>query len=181
VISSLVNLQAQRTGEEHHRKLFEETSARVRAMALVHEKLYQSRDFSRINFRDYVEDLVSGLLESFDHGVSRIGLEIKVDDMEIGIDRAIPCAQIINELVTNSLKYAWADGRNGKLSIYFGKNGGDEHTLVVADNGTGIPAGFDPAASKTLGLQLVNGLVKQLRGSLEIDRSSGTKFIITFR
>ncbi len=181
VISSLINLQAQRTERTIYRNIFEETSSRVRAMALVHEKLYQSRDFARINFREYVRDLVDGLVRSHGLGTSRIGLDIAADEVDIGIDKAIPCAQIINELVSNSLKYAFPGERSGRLSISFSRNGDRVHTLTVADDGIGIPPGFDPATSKTLGLQLVYGLVKQLRGSIELDTSSGSRFVISFK
>ncbi len=180
IVSSLINLQALKVRDEEHRMLYTETSARVRAMALVHEKLYMSENFARINFREYIRELAAGLMASFNAAPSRVKLEIGAENIEIGIDRAVPCAQIVNELISNSLKYAFPGERSGKIHIQFGKNGSECHRLVVSDDGIGIPAELDIMSAKTLGLQLVAGLVKQLRGTMEIDRTGGTRITIEF-
>ncbi len=180
IISSLINLQSQLIGDKEHRDIFSETSARVRTMALVHEKLYQSENFAKINFREYLHELVAGLISMYKRDGVNVDLIIRVEDIEIGIDRAIPCAQIVNELVSNSLKYAFGPGDKGVIEISFGKTDQGKYSLFVADNGRGLPEGLDIEKVKTLGLQLVAGLVKQLKGDLSIERGAGVKFFVLF-
>ncbi|HUL62358.1 MAG TPA: histidine kinase dimerization/phosphoacceptor domain -containing protein, partial [Methanocella sp.] len=177
IISSLLSLQSGSYSGDPTR-MFRESQDRIRSMALIHEKLYQSRDIARIDFAEYVGSLTAYLARSY---VTRPGIAVDVDiaGVALGIDTAIPCGLIINELVSNALKYAFPDGRGGKVRVGLARAGG-RLALSVADDGAGLPPGLDFRNAPTLGLQLVNTLVDQLEGSVELDATGGTKFKITF-
>jgi len=178
IISSLLSLQSEKINSENPAKTFRESQDRIRSMALIHEKLYQSKDISRVDFAEYVRSLTAYLSRSY---VTGPGIEIAIDirDVSLGIDIAIPCGLIINELVSNSLKYAFPDGRSGVVRIGLARCG-NEYTLTVSDSGVGLSAGLDFRNTSSLGLQLVNTLVCQLEGTIELDSSHGTMFRITF-
>ncbi len=179
VISSLLNLQAGRARDENALKALQESQNRIRSMALVHEKLYQSGDLSRIDFGEYAEKLVGNLLTSYGVDTGRIGIEMKIGKMPLNIDKIIVCGLILNELVSNSLKYAFP---KGKGRIYIGLEQGPDSMikLTVSDNGVGLPKGFEPKNSESLGLQLVEALTSQLEGKLEMERRNGVMFRISF-
>ena len=150
------------------------------SMALLHEMLYQSEDLSQINFSEYIKNLVSNLFNSYNikNNITPI---INVDNIYLNMETAVPCGLIISELVSNSLKYAYPDDRNGELtiSLQYLKN---ELELIISDDGVGFPEKLDFRNIKSsLGLKLVNSLVKQLDGSIELDRSRGTEFKIKFK
>jgi two-component sensor histidine kinase len=149
-------------------------------MALIHEKLYQSNDLARIDFSEYTRNLTNYLAHSFENYSSKIKLYTNVDKILLGVDSAVPCGLIINELVSNSLKYAFPDNRDGKISIDFRKNGESEFILTIDDNGIGFPGEVDFQNMNSFGLQLVNTLTKQLGGMIELDTNCGTKFTIAF-
>jgi two-component sensor histidine kinase len=155
-----------------------ESRDRVRSMALIHEKLYQSRDLSHIDFGEYAGSLTSYLARSYTNN-SGVNISIDIEDISLDIDTAIPCGLIINELVSNSLKYAFKDGRAGEINVSLHRSGG-KYTLTVSDNGAGLPDGFDFRDSPSLGLQLVNTLVEQIEGTIELDKTAGTIFTIRF-
>ncbi len=180
VISSLLDLQSQQIKEQAMLEVFRESQNRVKSMALVHEKLYQSQDFARINFAEYTQSLISYLLKAYDLNAGQINLEIAIDDITLNIDTAIPCGLIINELVSNAIKYAFPDKISGTIRINMYANIDDELTLVVEDNGVGFPCDWDFKTTQSLGIQLVNVLTKQLRGSIQLDRSSGSRFRVVF-
>ena len=179
IISSLLNLQSRYLNDEKTVNILNESRNRVRSMAMVHEELYRSRDLSKIDFADYIQRLLSGLFSSYGIDKNFIKPEINVEDVLLNIDIAVPCGLIINELISNSLKHAFTQGQKGKISIKFHPHG-EKYVLTVSDNGTGFPEGIDFKNTKTLGLQLVNTLVKQLSGSIDIYSSSGTSFKIIF-
>ncbi len=179
IISSLLNLQSRYLNDEKTVNILNESRNRVRSMAMVHEELYRSRDLSKIDFADYIQRLLSGLFSSYGIDKKFIKPEINVEDVLLNIDIAVPCGLIINELISNSLKHAFTQGQKGKISIKFHPHDG-KYVLTVADNGTGFPEGIDFKNTKTLGLQLVNTLVKQLSGNIDICSSSGTSFKIVF-
>lgn len=179
IISSLLNLQSRYLNDEKTVNVLNESRNRVKSMAMVHEELYRSRDLSKIDFADYIQRLLSGLFSSYGVDKNVIKPEINVENIFLNINMAVPCGLIINELVSNSLKHAFLQGQNGKISIKFYPNG-KKYVLKVADNGTGFPENIDFENTKTLGLQLVNTLVKQLSGSIDICSSSGTSFKIVF-
>ena len=179
IISSLLNLQSRYLNDEKTVNVLNESRNRVKSMAMVHEELYRSHDLSKIDFADYIQRLLSGLFSSYGVDKNVIKPEINVENVLLNINMAVPCGLIINELVSNSLKHAFLQGQNGKISIKFHPNG-EKYVLKVADNGAGFPENIDFENTKTLGLQLVNTLVKQLSGSIDICRSSGTSFKIIF-
>ncbi|MBN1533012.1 MAG: PAS domain S-box protein [Spirochaetes bacterium] len=172
VVASLISLQAVKVDDEKYRSYFEESRNRIKAMTLVHEMLYKSENLSRIDFARYIAELAPGLFSSFNAG-EKVRLLMDVEKVELGIDLAIPCALITNELVSNSLKHAFPDGRRGEISIRFTVTDGGTNELVVMDNGIGNRAGHDLNTLQTLGLEIVRSLVRQISGSMEIDTSSG--------
>ncbi len=182
VISSLLRLQALGANNESLSEALEESQQRIKSMALVHEHLYQARDFSCINYKDFINDIVKQL-EAIHHkrNVTIVTkTKLNIEDLTLDIDSAIPCSLIINELITNAYKYAFPDNRSGELSISFAKKD-DAYILAIKDNGIGLPEGFDYRKSNTLGLQIVNVLCKQLRGTLQMRSDRGTEAVITFK
>jgi PAS domain S-box-containing protein len=179
VIASLLNLQSRNFQDKKIRQAFAESQNRVRSMAIAHEKLYMSKDLENINARDYINNLASYLLHSYRIGTGKVGLEIDVDNIYLNIDKIIPLALIINELITNSLKYAFIPGEEGVVRLSF-KNDGNLLVITISDNGKGIPENIDIFNTDSLGMQLVTTLVEQLKGKLELDRNAGSRFSITF-
>jgi two-component sensor histidine kinase len=175
----MLNLQATNIQDPAVADIFRESQDRVRSMALIHERLYKSGDLSRINFGEYVRNLTAYLVRSYGVRGNPVGLEIDVSDILLSIDVAIPCGLIINELVSNALKYAFQDGRRGTIKVSIRKEG-KEYTLCVADDGVGMPADVDYRNHSSLGLQLVNTLVAQLDGDIALDAVKGTAFTIRF-
>ncbi len=181
VISSLLNLQARGIEDARLSKVFQESQSRVRAMALIHEILYQSGNLGRIDLGDYVAKLATSLVRMYGAGPDRINLRIGAKDVTLGIDDTVPCGLVINELLSNSLKYAFRDGRAGEIGIEAASAADGRITLVVCDDGAGIPAEIDIRNTDTMGMRLVVGLVEsQLGGSVFLDRDHGTRFTISF-
>ena len=176
VISSLLDLQSQQLEESAMLEVFRESQNRVKSMALVHEKLYQSKNFAKINFAEYTESLVKYLFKAYELHSGNITLELYIDEVTLNIDTAIPCGLIINELVSNALKYAFPDNRAGTISISLHSGANHHFTLIIKDDGVGLPRDWDFKNAKSLGLQLVKVLTKQLKGTIEIDRSRGSQF-----
>ena len=182
VISSLLNMQASSISDQATLEIFKESQNRIRSMALIHEKLYSSRDLAEIKFDDYLKNLTNYLLRTYRINVHAIELSINVEsDIFLTVDTAIPCGLIINELLTNSLKYAFSDDRKGKIHISLCRDANKKYSLKVRDNGVGIPDHIKLSNSETLGLQIVATLTRQLDGEVELDRSNGTSFTIGFR
>lgn len=181
VISSLLQLQAQYIEDEDTLSLFEESQTRIHSMALIHEQLYQSEHLDRIDLQPYVENLVANLSQSFGCYSRSICINLNVDPISLNIETAIPCGLIINELASNSLKYAFNPGRAGEISIDLHQIGTQQFHLRIRDNGTGFPEGFDVENTETLGLRLVRMLTRQLDGSLSIDSQYGTCYDINFK
>ena len=179
VVSSLLGLQA-KNKDPGVRALFEDSQQRVKSMALVHEKLYQTRDVSAIDFEDYIKAIVAEIISLYRVDTRVITTEISIENVELDLEMAIPCGLLINELLTNAFKYAFPDNRNGRLLIRFTRVEGI-YTLTIKDNGVGLPAGFAERESSTLGLELVNVLAGQLGGSLRITSDHGTEATVTFK
>ncbi|MBF0565794.1 MAG: response regulator [Nitrospirae bacterium] len=181
IISSLLKLQFKYISDPYLLSLFADCECRLRAMSLVHEKLYVSRDLSMIDFRDYVSSLASGVVSSFKSYAGHVTTSIDVEDGPVCIDTAIPCGLIISELLSNSMKYAFHNGRDGEITISLHSDG-DYKELTVMDNGIGLPSAVQLDTCSTLGLQLVAGLAEeQLHGVITIDRSEGTAFRLRFK
>jgi PAS domain S-box-containing protein len=181
VISSLLNLQAGYINDEPARLKFKESQDRLKALALIHEKLYQSTDLTSIDFAGYIRNLAVHLFRSHKINAHAIALQINVDPINIDIDRAIPCGLILNELVTNALKYAFPNGRAGELRIDCHEEAHRQLVLIVGDNGIGLPPELDFRQTESLGFQLISTLADQLHGAITLDREGGTTFRISFR
>jgi len=181
IISSLLYLQSKNIKDQEALGIFRDSQNRVKSMALIHEKLYRSEDLARIDFAEYVRSLTNSLFGSYGVNSDAIKLKVNVDDFSLGLDTAIPCGLVINELVSNSFKYAFPDGRGGEIRIDLHTDNDGRLALIVSDNGVGLPEGLDFRNTGSLGLQLVNTLVNQLDGTVELDRSGGTEFKIIFQ
>ncbi|NVN89306.1 MAG: PAS domain S-box protein [Desulfuromonadales bacterium] len=173
IVSTLLDLQSDYIVDEQARGYFRESQDRINSMALIHEKLYQSKDFASIDFAVYMESLIDHLFKSYVIEQNRISLEIDVGEVNLGIDEVIPCGLIVNELVSNSLKHAFPDGRSGTITVRCRRDEGERIVLAVADNGVGMQPGLDIKNADTLGLQLVDMLAKQLRGAALMDGTQG--------
>ena len=147
---------------------------------MIYEKLYQSEDLTRVDFADYIKSLASNLLYTYAADPTLIKLKTNVEDVSLNIDTAIPCGLIINELLTNSIKHAFPDGRGGEVRIDL-RSSGDKFILTVSDNGMGFSEDLDFRKTETLGMQLVFGLVDQLNGEIELDGNHGIEFKIVFK
>jgi two-component sensor histidine kinase len=214
VISSLLNLQSKDIQDPSTLEMFRESQNRVRSMALIHEKLYRSDDLSRIDFGEYVRNLAAFLVRSYRANTGPIALTVNAHDTYLGIDNAVPCGLIINELVSNALKHAfspskdrspddvaacpggqpvpWPGGQDGlagpgaredkenEIHVELCCDQDDRLTLIVADNGVGFPPDLDFRNTQSLGMQLINTLVNQLRGTVELVSNGGVQFKITF-
>jgi two-component sensor histidine kinase len=180
VISSLLHLQVGYVDDPAVREIFQESQNRVRSMALVHEKLYRSHDLARIDLGDYIRNLATFLFRSYSATAGRVTLDIQTDDVFLGINAAVPCGLILNELISNTLKHAFPNGRSGLIQVELRAGDNQKLTLSVRDNGIGFPANFDFKNTTSLGMQLVDTLVQQLDGTLEVLCAEGTEFKITF-
>jgi PAS domain S-box-containing protein len=180
VVSSLLGLQSRSATDEHTRKLFQESQDRIHSMALLHESLYQSSNLSRIDFPDYIRQLASHLFHSYGVAAERIHLRSNLDALSLSLDAAVPCGLIINELISNSLKYAFPDGRIGEVVVELTEYSDGKARLVVSDNGVGLRSDIDWSTARSLGLRLVRTLADQLGATLEIKSSAGTSVELTF-
>jgi two-component sensor histidine kinase len=180
VISSLLYLQSKNTEDPKTIEMFQESQDRIRSMALIHDRLYRSQDLNKIDLAEYIHDLATHLVHSYGANSGTVALSVSVDDVFVGVDAAIPCGLIVNELISNSLKHAFPNGRDGEIHIVMHPGRDRELTMVVGDNGVGLPMGLDFRDTETLGLQLVNSLVAQVGGAIELHTDGGTEFKITF-
>lgn len=181
IISSLLNHQSEYTNDSKINDVFKESQTRIASMALVHEKLYQSKDIDKIDFKDYITDLSASIFQSYQINPGRITFYMNIDNTLLNIDQAIPCGLIINELITNSIKYAFPEGNKGKISVEFHQGIDKMFELTVSDNGVGIPEGIDFRKTRSLGLHLVTILAeKQLHGKIMLNQANGTEFKIKF-
>lgn len=184
VISSLLSLQANQIEDKQYVDKFNESKNRIKSMALVHEKLYQSKDMASIDFNDYITSLAKSLFQFHESSEDKITLKINAEAILLGIDTAIPCGLIINELLSNCLKHAFPGGRKGNVTITLSKTENEEnpeYNIIVSDDGIGIPENFDIRNTSSLGMELVFTLVEhQLQGTLNLDRTNGTEFRIMF-
>jgi PAS domain S-box-containing protein len=182
VISSLLDMQALSTQNPEAIEVLEDSQHRVKTMAFVHERLYQSEDLASIDVAEYVESLTNHLLTAYEGRAGAIALDLRIDDVVLDLDTAVATGLIINELVSNSLKHAFppqGEGE-GEILVALGSLDDDRLELQVCDNGVGLPPDLDVQDSQSLGLRLVNMLTQQLRGALDLDRSAGAAFRITF-
>lgn len=188
IISSLLNLQAGFTADKKTNEILEESKNRVKSMALIHEKLYQSKNFSSLDIREFIEELIKNLFNSYGIESLAVNMELSIDNINLNADQAVYLGLIVNELVSNSLKHAFKPTSlddNGeqqkKIFISVQKNSDNGYSIKIGDNGCGFPENIDFKNTESLGLQLVMSLVKQLEAEIRLNNNSGTEFLIKFR
>jgi len=180
IISSLLNLQSNYLEDDNAKSLFKETQNRIKTLALVHEKLYKSKDVEYVDLNEYITSIVDLLSYSFNKEYIKVNYNLNVDDLEkFDIEKAIPCGLIINEILSNAYKYAFPEKLNGEISIELKKTD-NKCIFIISDNGVGMPKHFDANNSNTLGLELIHSLVEQLDGTIKISSKNGTKFHLEF-
>ena len=178
VVSSLLNLQASRTNDPEITAVFKDSQNRIQSMSLIHEKLYRSNDFSRVNLGEYVRNLTTYLVRSYRTDTGLVNVDVNTDEVYIGIETAVPCGLLLNELISNALKHAFPEGRTGKITILL-QTEDRQVTLVVSDDGVGL-SDEEAANGGTLGFQLIKTLVKQIDAVMKIETDQGSRFTITF-
>jgi len=182
IISSLVKLQSRHITDNDALETFRSTQNRVKSMALIHERLYQSKDFARVDFDEYVRSLASNLFSAYTIAPGDIQVHVNIKDVFVDINTAIPCGLIINELVSNSLKHAFPNGKKGEINITMRPLNKDDVELIFSDNGVGLPENVDFRNTESLGLHLVTILAEdQLHGDIKLDRKGGTKYQMRLR
>lgn len=181
VISSILNLQSSYITDENALGILRESQDRIKSMSFVHESLYQSKTLSEVNFAEYIQNITRNLYHSYGRPEGGIDLQFDLENIYLNLDTSIPCGLIINEIVSNSLKYAFQGRERGKICLEFSKLSDGRLKLIVSDDGIGLPKDFDIENAESLGLQLVTTLITQVSGRLEIDVSNGTKFNIVFK
>jgi PAS domain S-box-containing protein len=181
IISSILNLQAGSVKDPAALECLRKSQSRIRSMALVHEKLYRSRDYSRIDFGEYLSSLASALFQSCRTDSNQIRLDFKAEEVFLDINTAIPCGLVANELIVNALKCAFPEGRSGVVKIRLRPLGQDNYRLIISDDGVGFPKDLNFRKTESLGMQLVTLLVGQLDGTIDLKRKGGTTFDIVFK
>ena len=179
VISSMLKLQSRFIENEKDLELFKNSQNRVKSMAMIHERIYKSKDLASVNFDDYVKNLAMSLFANYGVNSRNVELDTDIEEINVDMNTAIPLGLIINELISNALKHAFPENRQGTLKIVFRKNESGQHVLIVEDTGVGFNY-IDMQNPQTLGLQLVNALSAQLHGVLEVENKKGTKFTLTY-
>ena len=181
IISSLLRLQSRNIKDKKYLEMMRDSQNRLKTMSLIHEKLYKAEDLAHIDFGEYTRDLTQSIAQFFQEAGGHAAVEIEASGLRLGINKAIPLGLIVNELTSNSLKYAFQEKGTGKITIILRKIKEDSLELIFRDNGIGIGE-IDFRNTETLGLQLVTALSEhQLDGNIELDRTQGTEFRISFK
>nr|WP_319373230.1 histidine kinase dimerization/phosphoacceptor domain -containing protein [uncultured Methanobacterium sp.] len=180
IISSLLSLQTQHIKDERDLKIFESSQNRVKTMSLIHEELYSSQDFSHINLSEYIQNLTKELLTSHIEDPGRVKLTVNIEKVKMELETAIPLGLLVNEIVANSVNHAFPNGMKGEIIVEL-KRDGDGFILKMSDDGIGIPKNIDFEKAETLGFQLINSLVNQLDGQIEMQPNKGTNFTVKFK
>lgn len=181
VISSMLNLQSSYIDDETALSILRESQDRIKSMSFVHESLYQSNTLSEVNFSEYIENIARNLFHSYGRPEGGLSLDFDLEEIYLNLDTSIPCGLIINEIVSNSLKYAFEGREQGRIFIVFSRESDGRLKLIVGDDGIGLPDNFDIDTAESLGLQLVTTLITQISGELEIQVKEGTRFNILFK
>ncbi len=183
IISGLLSLQTRHVSHPELKVMLKDSQARIKSMALIHELLYQNDNLSRIDFKSYIHKLAAGISGSFLDKSKEVDIKIEADEAELDIVQAVPCGLILNELLTNSFKYAFVNKQAGQVQIIF-KKGDSGYTLTVTDNGNGLPETFDLCSAKTLGMQLIRNLAQQIGGKFNVSGNgvnTGASFSILWQ
>ncbi|MCF8275466.1 MAG: PAS domain S-box protein [Flavobacteriales bacterium] len=181
VISSILNLQSSYIDDETALSILRESQDRIKSMSFVHESLYQSKTLSEVNFSEYIQNIARNLFHSYGRPEGGLSLDFDLEELYLNLDTSIPCGLIINEVVSNSLKYAFKGRETGSIRIEFSKLSDGKLKLIISDDGIGLPSDFDIDNADSLGLQLVTTLITQISGVLQIDTINGTQFNIVFK
>jgi two-component sensor histidine kinase len=180
IISSILRMQSRTIEDPKLKEFLQESQNRIHSMALIHENLYSNESLANIKFANYVQGLSGNIARTYANQQAIVRFDYQIEDAYLPIDIAIPCGLIINELISNSFKYAFKNSNKGTIGIYFNLLNNDKYQLTVFDDGTGIAKDLDITKTKSLGMKIIHKLVKQIDGELETDFSNGTKFIIKF-
>ncbi len=180
IISSILRMQSRNIEDPILKDILQESQNRIHTMALIHENLYNHESLANIKFSSYIKSLAGNIARTYSSQPANIKFDYQMDDAYLPIDTAIPCGLIINELISNSFKYAFNGNSTGIISIHFNELIENEYKLIVSDDGIGIPDSIDITKTKSLGMKILHKLVQQIDGMLESDFSNGTKFTITF-
>ncbi|MEX2640679.1 MAG: histidine kinase dimerization/phosphoacceptor domain -containing protein [Balneolales bacterium] len=179
VVSALLGLEMNNLKEKKIRQILLNSMSRIESMAIIHEKLYQAESFTHLPFRDYIEDLVGNITLSYQNDYQEVAVKIDIDGVLININQAIPCALMINELLSNAYKHAFKDKARGNIWITVSENSSNI-IITVKDDGVGLPECFDLGQAKTMGMNLVNTWAKQLQAELTVSLGDGTCFVVDF-
>jgi len=180
IVDSLLDLQLSKLDDPIVAGMLRDSQSRIRSMVLIHQTLYQSNDFARVDFAAFLDSLVPTLVASYGLDSNRITLSLKVKEVQLPLNAAIPCGLIVNELVTNAFKHAFPGTRRGAIAIELADDGQGWIDLTASDDGIGLPSGLDLETTTSLGLQLVSLLTDQLGGSIQIERGGPTRFHLRF-
>jgi two-component sensor histidine kinase len=179
VISSILNLQTSYVDDPKTLEILRESQQRIKSMSFIHETIYRTADFSRLEFMDYIKTIASNLIQSYRTGTLALEFRPEMESVGLNLDQAIPCGLIINELVSNALKYAYKGRKKGVLTVVL-REENDDVILAVKDDGVGLPADFAFEKNNSLGIQLVYALLDQLDATVKVNQSNGTEFFIRF-
>ncbi len=180
IISGILELQNLNVNDETAKIILKEGQARIQSIALIHKTLYQSKNFSKVPFQNYLTELLQAIQATYGNNQSKIEVNINANNIELGINTAIPLSLIINEIVTNCFKHAFIGKENGNITIELSKQS-DYFQLIVADDGNGLPADFNINRLHSVGFDLIKGLSKQLEGNFNFESENGTKITIHFK
>jgi PAS domain S-box-containing protein len=180
VISSILNLQSSYVDDPKTLEILRESQQRIKSMSFIHETIYRTSDFSRLEFMDYLKTIISNLIQSYRSAKTRVDFVSEMESVGLNLDQAIPCGLIVNELVSNSLKYAFKGREHGKLTVRLNEEDG-VIMLAVMDDGIGLPADFAFEKNNSLGIQLVYALLDQIDATVKVDQTDGTQFFISFK
>ncbi len=180
LVDSLLDLQASQIDDPAVLGMLRDSQNRIRSMVLIHQTLYQSKDFAKVDFANFLDSLLSTLVASYGMESDRVGLTVNTVEVYLPLSAAIPCGLVVNELITNAFKHAFPDHRRGRITVDLTDEGNGQVGLAVSDDGIGIPADLDIEQTATLGLQLVSLLTDQLGGTVSIQRADPTRFVLRF-
>ncbi len=180
IIVSLLRLQSYAAKDKKIEDMFNVAQNRIHSMAVIHEKLYKSKDLASIDFSPYIRSLTTHLMQTYQIDPKQITLKTDVKDVHLDINQGVPVGLLLNELVSNALKHAFPKGKKGEISLKFSVDKKGKKTLIVSDNGIGFPEKVNIRKPETLGIQLIKDLTRQIGGKLDLDTKAGTKFTITF-
>jgi two-component sensor histidine kinase len=179
IIVSLLRIKERLIKDEQVLRIFKESQNQIIAMSLVHEKLYQNKDLGFVEFSEYIRSLAISIFASFNVNTSIIKLNMNIKAVPMNVDLAVPCGLIINEIITNSIKHAFPNNREGEIYIEVSENSDKELLLIISDDGVGFKDGFDMFKSETMGFKMLLALIEQIDGKIELFKDKGTLFKIT--